>query len=146
MATITAANSEFVIVCPQVFAVPQTLQGYATDDAFDTEEVTLAETKLGVDAFKSAGFIPYLITQAIHLQADSTAIAVFDAIAQAMTSSREVVELTGSIWLPGPGTVYDMANGTLTKYKPLPDVKKLLEPQNFSIVWQSATKSNTVGF
>lgn len=142
MATITAANSEFVIVCPQVFAVPQVIEGYATEDAFDTEEVTIAEVKVGVDGKKSEGFTPFLTPQSIHLQADSNSIFVFDQIFAAMKAAREVVRIDGSIWLPGPGTVYSMNNGTLTKYKPLPDAKKLLEAQSFTIVWGSTDKSN----
>lgn len=142
MATLTAANSEFVIVCPAVFAVPQFLEGYSSDDAFDTEEMTIAETKKGVDGIKSAGWLPSIPKQNIHLQADSNAIDIFDQIFAAMKQAREIVRLDASIVLPGQGTVYIMTNGTLVKYKPLPDVKKLLEPQNFGIEWAEVDKSN----
>ena len=49
MATLTSANSEFVLIIPGVFPAPVVVQGYATDDAFGTEDVSPVEAKMGVD-------------------------------------------------------------------------------------------------
>jgi len=136
MATITAANSEFILTIPLVFAVPQPLDRFATDDAFDTEDVSPTEAKIGVDAQMSAGFTPFLTKQMIHLQADSDAIFVFDNWLQAMEQVREVFFANGSIILPAVGKIITLTKGTLTRAKKLPDVKKLLEPQSYEITWQ----------
>lgn len=136
MATITAANSEFILSIPGVFSVDQPLDGYATDDAFDSEDVSPTEAKIGVDAKMSAGYTPYLFKQVIHLQADSDAIQVFDDWRQAMDTVREVFFASGTILLPAVGKIVTLTKGTLTRAKPLPDVKKLLEPQTYEITWQ----------
>lgn len=140
--TITAANSEFVLLCPAAFAGPQFLQQYATDDAFDTEDVTPVETKQGVDGFMASGFTPFLTKMTVHLMADSDSIDTFDQIFAVMKSQREVVRLDASIWLPATGKVYTCTNGRLTKWKPLPDAKKLLDPQNAELTWESVDPSN----
>jgi hypothetical protein len=139
MATITAANSEFILTIPLVFSVPQPLDGYATDDAFDSEDVSPAEAKIGVDAKMSAGYTPYLFKQVIHLQADSDAIQVFDDWRQAMDTVREVFFAQGKIILPAVGKIVTLTKGVLTRAKPLPDVKKLLEPQSYEVTWQKVT-------
>lgn len=135
MATITAANSEFILSIPGVFTVDQPLDGYATDDAFDNEDVVPSEAKLGVDGKMSAGYTPYLFKQMIHLQADSDAILIFDGWRQAMDTVREVFFANGTIILPAVGKIVTLTKGTLTRAKPLPDVKKLLEAQTYEITW-----------
>lgn len=135
--TLTSANSEFILSIPGVFTVDQPLDGYATDDAFGNEDVAPSEAKLGVDAKMSAGYTPYLFKQTIHLQADSDAILVFDQWRQAMATVREVFFANGTIILPAVGKIITLTKGTLTRAKVLPDVKKLLEPQNYEITWES---------
>lgn len=139
MATITAANSEYILTIPLVFAVAQPLDRYATDDAFDTEDVSPVEAKMGVDGKKSSGFTPFLTKQIIHLQADSDAIFVFDTWLQAMEQVREDFPASGSIILPAVGKIVTLTNGSLTRAKKLPDVKKLLEPQSYEITWERVT-------
>ena len=39
----------------------------------------------------------------------------------------------------GSGKTYTMTKGFLTNYKPIPDIKKLLQPQRFRITWQSVS-------
>ena len=49
MATITAANSAYAIAVANLFPSPITLQGFAADDAFASDSVTMAENIVGVD-------------------------------------------------------------------------------------------------
>lgn len=137
MPTITSANSVFTLVVPSLFPVPQTLAGFATDDAFANEPVTMAETKMGVDGKMSSGFTPFMTPMTITLQADSASIALFDTWAGAMKVTKEVVTASASIALPGTGRSYTLTNGVLTKYPQLPGVKKLLEPVQYTITWES---------
>lgn len=139
MATITSANAEYILTIPLVFSVPQPIDRFATDDAFDTEDVSPTEAKIGVDAEMSAGFTPFLTKQIIHLQADSDANAVFDQWGQSMEQVREVFFANGSILLPSVGKIITLTKGTLTRWKKVPDVKKLLEPQTYEITWKKVT-------
>ena len=75
MADITSANAIYTLIIPDVFPAPQQLQGFATDDAFDTDASDVVEARIGVDGIASYGFTPFLVTQTIHFQSDSPSIA-----------------------------------------------------------------------
>jgi hypothetical protein len=135
MANITSANAVFLITVPDLAIVHQ-VQGFAADAAFDIGEQDVAQNLLGVDGKKSSGWIPQLYTQAIHLQADSDSISVFDAIYQFQNANKTVYSITGTVTYPGTEKSYALRNGTLTSYKPFADSKSVLQPQDFSIVWE----------
>lgn len=135
MATITSANAVFIITVPDIAIIHQ-VQGFAADAAFDIAEQDMAQNILGVDGKKSSGWIPQMYPQAIHLQADSPSISVFDTIAQFQNINKTVYAITGTVTYPGTDRSYALRNGTLTSYKPLPDAKQVLSPQDFSIVWE----------
>jgi hypothetical protein len=141
--TLTSANSEFVISVPDVFAGPQVIQGYMTDDAFGSEDVSPAEAKIGVDGRKSSGYTPYLVKQTVHIQADSPSIDIFEQWLGALNAVRDDLAADGaSIWAPSLGKAYAFTNGTLTRAKIMPDAKKLFDGQSYEITWASMDVSN----
>lgn len=142
MATLTSANSEFVLVIPAVFDGPVILQGYATDDAFGTEDVAPAEAKIGVDGRKSSGYTPYLVKMLIHHQADSVANAIFDQWNAAIIAARDDLTASGSIMAPSLGQAWTLNNGSLTRFKPVPDAKKMFEARTYEITWESCPVTN----
>ena len=129
MSTITSANSVLSLAINKYFPVPQVIQGYAVDDAFESEAVQQSEILMGVDGILSAGkvFVPYKMT--IHLQADSPSVFLFDA-------AVDVFSASGSITLPSTSMVYTLQNGYLTSATPFPAVKKTLQPLVYEITWQ----------
>lgn len=136
MATITSADAVFIIAVPDLAIVHQ-LQGFAADAAFDIAEQDVAQNILGVDGKKSSGWIPQMYPQAIHLQADSDSISVIDAIYQFQNSNRTIYKITGTVTYNSTGRSYALKNGSLTSYKPFADAKTVLQPQDFSIVWET---------
>lgn len=141
MATLTSANSEFTLDIPGVFGGPVVIQGYATDDAFGSEDTSPVEAKIGVDGKKSSGFTPYLVKTMIHIQADSPAIAIFDQWNGALQAARDDLTATGSIMSPSLGKAWALINGSLTRFKPIPDAKKIFEAQSYEITWEAAQVS-----
>lgn len=141
MATLTSANSAFVLTATEVFPAPQRLQGYAADDAFTVEAVDMAQTMMGVDGKLSAGYTPNPVNVNITLQADSPSIKVFDAIVAATQTTREVVFLDAVVSLPGTGHNYSLTRGVLTKATQVPAAKKTLSPQSYTIVFESVSKA-----
>jgi hypothetical protein len=142
MATLTAANSDFVLLIPGALSGPQIIQGYATDDAFGTEDVNPTEAKIGVDGRKSSGRTPYLVKMLIHLQADSPAIQIFDIWNGAMIAVNDDLTASGSIVSPSLGKAWTLNNGSLTRFKPIPDAKKIFEAQTYEITWESCPVTN----
>ena len=75
--TITSANSTFTITAASLFPTPVQLQGYASDKAFATEALELAEVQMGVDGRMTSGYVPNVVKQTISLQADSPSRSIF---------------------------------------------------------------------
>lgn len=139
--TITSANSVFIIVVPGLFPAPVQLRGYATDKAFTTEAIDLAEVQMGVDGRMTAGFTPNPTKQTVTLQADSPSKDIFTALIQAMKTAREVFYISGSIALPSTGESFTLTRGILTNVKQIPDAQKVLQPMDFVITWESCNRS-----
>lgn len=136
MSTITSANSSFAIIVPGVYSAPQSIQGYATDDAFAAEAVEKVETLMGIDGKLSAGYIfnPYKMT--ITLQADSGSIALFTNWQLAQDAVREVIAASATIIIPSIGYKFAMTNGYMTRFQPMPEAKKTLGPPKFEVTWE----------
>jgi hypothetical protein len=139
--TITSANSVFTIVIAGLFPAPVQLQGYASDKAFTTEALDLAEVQMGVDGRMTAGFVPNPTKQTITLQADSPSKDIFTALIQAMKTAREVFYISGSIALPSTGESFTLTRGILTNAKQIPDAQKVLQPVDYVITWESVNRS-----
>lgn len=137
MATLTAANSVIMIGFIDLFPAPQQIQGFEVDDIFSTESVTSVETKMGVDGFLSAGWVPTEKKMSFIIQADSASADMFDAVQQAQEAVREAYEAFGVIELPSLGKSYAMVRGFLTGYVPIPSAKKLMQARTFVMTWGS---------
>ncbi len=136
-ATLTVANSVYMLVISELFPIPQQLQGYAADDVFSTEAVDSVEVVMGVDGFASGGWMPTLKKQTIVLQADSVSSLMFDAWQQAQEAVSDAFIAEAVITLPSLGRIYTCHKGWLTSYMPIPDARKILQPRRFQITWQS---------
>jgi hypothetical protein len=136
-ATLTVANSVYLLVIADLFPVPQQLQGYAADDVFSTEAVDSVETQMGVDGNLSGGWVPTPKRQTIVLQADSVSSLMFDAWQQAQEAVRDAFIANAIIRLPSLGRSYVCTKGFLTQYMPIPDARRILQPRRFQITWQS---------
>ena len=139
--TITSANSMFTLVVAGLFPAPVQLKGYASDKAFTTEAVDLAEVQMGVDGRMTAGFVPNPVKQTITLQADSPSKDIFTAVIQAMKTAREVFYISGSISLPSTGESFTLTRGILTNVKQIPNAQKVLQPVDYVITWESVNRS-----
>ncbi len=135
--TITSANSVLTLVIAGLFNTPVQLKGYATDKAWATEAIDLAEVKMGVDGKMSAGYVPNPTVQTITLQADSDSKDIFATLIAATKTAREVYFLSATLVLPATGESFTMTRGVLTNAKQIPDGGKTLQEQDYVITWES---------
>lgn len=135
--TITSANSSFVLSIAGVFNVPIPIEGYAADDAFAVEAFDTAETPMGVDGHMAAGFVPTPKKLTVMLMPDSPSLEVFDAWLGAMETAKEVFFAEATIVLPSIGKTYNMRKGVLTSAVKLPPAKKVLQPVQYVITFES---------
>ena len=137
--TLTAANAVLFIGVAGLFDVPQQIQGFATDDVFDVDNIAPNETAMGVDGKLSAGFVPVAVKQGFTLQADSPSVDFFEQWFAAQRAAREVYFATGSTYLSSVERKYAQVRGVLTDYNPMPTAKKILQPRKFSVLWESVS-------
>ena len=135
MATLTSANSTFYLTYGPI-GLTFKVQGYAADDAFTADAVTTAETVMGVDGKKSAGWLPSIKGFTFTLQADSESNAKMDAILAYEKTARETGRLDGVITLPGIDRSFTLVNGTLKTYTPFAGAKKILQARPFTVDWE----------
>jgi hypothetical protein len=124
-----------------LFPAPVQLQGYASDKAFTTEAINLAEIQMGVDGRMTAGYVFNPVPQTITLQADSPSKNIFTILVQSMKTAREIFYINGSISLPSTGEVFSLTRGILTNAKQIPDAQKVLQPVDYIITWESINRS-----
>ena len=141
--TITAANAAITFTVPGLFDTPFTLQGFAADDIFDTDDVDNVELSMGLDSKLSAGWSPKEVVQKFMMQANSVTLDRINQWAEAERTGQEKLPCSGSVTLPSIGKKFALTNGYLTKYKPMPGAKKKLEPVPFTITWESVSAASS---
>jgi hypothetical protein len=139
MATITAANSVFMLGVQNLYNVPVKMQGYAADDAFASESVEFMEKYMGVDGKLSAGFTPYIVPFDFTLQADSDSNLIIDAIIATEKVLREKLVLNATILIPSTGFIYAFTKGYLDKGPVMPSSGKTLKPRKYSLSFQDVS-------
>ena len=137
MGDITAANTTIMISIPDLFPVPQQLQGFANDDIFDIPAIESVETLMGVDGRLSGGFVFKPIPMEVTLQADSASNQFFDQWWTQMQATLATFTANCIIRQPSIGAKTTLTNGFLTSYKPAPGAKKLLQPRRYMITWNT---------
>lgn len=135
--SITGANAVIMISIPLLFPVPQQLQGFAADDIFTTDTLQSAETLMGVDGKLSGGFVHVPVPQNYSLQGDSLSNFMFDQWWTAQQQAQELFTANGIVLLTAVGSKWTLTKGFLSGYKPMPDVKKLVQPRPYQITWES---------
>lgn len=141
MASLTGANTIFMLGVTGLFDSPQQLQGFAADDIFDVDQIGIGETLMGVDGILSGGLIFEPTTQNIKLQSDSASISIFDQWIQAELAAVDKLPCNAVVKITGLGIKFTMPKGFITKYPPMPSVKKLVQPRAYTIMWETVTPS-----
>lgn len=135
--SITSATAQLSLGVTSLYAAPQAIQGFAVDDAFDTEALEMAETAMGVDGILTGGYVPNPTVMTITLMGDSASVPFFDNWVAAERTIRDIYYGYGTIYMPGVKRKYAMTKGILRNYPQLPDAKKTLQALKYTIVWQS---------
>ncbi|MEK7888224.1 hypothetical protein AAB992_13985 [Burkholderia contaminans] len=143
MATITSANSSFSIAVTNLYPTPQTVQGYAADDAFSAEAVEIAEIVMGVDGHMSGGFIFNPANLKVAIMPDSPSLPIFENWMTFQRTAREVFYANGTIVIPSISRKYTLQNGILKSGNPIVNAKKVLEYVSFVIAFERIVGSTT---
>ena len=141
MPDITSANAVLTLAAIGVLSVPQQIQGFSTDDIYSVAPVSPVETMMGIDGNLSGGFLFTEKKMEITLMAGSPSNSFFDALQAAQEAAIQPVILSGMLTLPSTGLQAVLTVGYLTRYPPVPNGKKVLQPRIFEITWQDINVS-----
>lgn len=141
--TITSANIVYMITIAGVVSAPTQLYGFAVDDAFSQGEVDHAELQQGVDAMVGAGWVPALIPQKFMFLASSPSIDLFELWGRTNNQLKSSLVANATVRIPAVSRSYNLTNGYLKGYSPMPDAKKVLGPRSFTITWSDIQPSPT---
>src|SRR5579872_6027070 len=95
--TLGTFNSVLTLSATALDILGVQIQGFATDDAFDTTNVKPIEVMVGVDGQKSSGYVAYLVPFKFILQANSTSIDLMNAIIGGIQALGDDVEINCSL-------------------------------------------------
>jgi len=133
--TITAANAVLMLGVAGVYPTAQQIQGFAVDDAFEAEMAEITVAQVGVDNFGVAGWVPREIKTTIMLMASSGSFVNFENWITAMDIQQEVLYANMTLVIPSVQRKYTMLQGSLTRYAPIPNLKRTLQQRSFEITW-----------
>ena len=139
MASLTAANAVIVLTISGLIDTPFQLQQFAADDVTDLDSVQRGEFLMGVDGHLTGGYVNVMYPQRVVLMADSPSISIFETWSANQNADTDLFWADGTITLPAVNKKYQLTRGGLRDYKPVPDVKKIIQPQAFTILWESVS-------
>ena len=134
--SITSADAIITLTVAGLYDSPVQLQQFMAEDIYDMAMARHAETVMGADGKKSAGFVYTMRQQTFALLADSPSCDLLDTWINAEEQAVDTFRVDGQITLKGIGKVWTMSNGTLTEFNQIPDGKKLLQGRKFTIEWE----------
>ena len=132
---LTSADSTLILVCAELYPSGIQIEGFSTDSILTGEDITIAETRMGVDGRLSAGYTPTPKNVVITLEASSPSLEVMQNIFQYMQSTKTQPECSMTIQIPSMRQVASLVQGCMTKGRLIPDLKKLLDPTSWSFTF-----------
>ena len=139
MNNITSANATAYMVVKDLYPAGFALNNFATDQAIDEGEDTIAETRMGVDGYMAAGYIPTIKTVTITFEATSPTVPYMNNLYLAAQKNRRTYECTLVITVPATGKTYTYSYGVLKTAKALPALKTVLDPVSYSFDFEKKT-------
>ena len=134
---LTGANVVFMLSQATLFPVAQQVQGFGPDDVMNMDPVKILEHLIGVDGVLSFGFVYAERMHEVTLMADSASNRIFDTINAQQQAAQVAYPLNATILMPSISTLFTCTNGGLETYNPMPQVKKILQPRKYRLVWNT---------
>ena len=136
---ITSANATGVLTVDSLYPAGVALENFGTDQSLALADVQMAETRMGVDGRMVAGMTPSIKQLTLTVEPVSPTLVVLDQLIKAMDQTRRIY-LCGIVFIvPSIAKVFNYSVGVLQTAKPMPDPKKVLDPQNFIFHFERLT-------
>lgn len=141
---ITSADATLILTCEELYPNGVQIEGFSTDQIIGGEDITIAETRMGVDGRLSAGYTPTAKNVTISLEASSPSLEVMQNIYQYMESTKSQPECSLTLTIPSRNQTVSYTQGCMTRARPVPDVKKLLDPTTWGFSFAKIKVTNGI--
>lgn len=139
---ITSANASVYLTCETLYPSGFRVQNFSADAAVASDDLTLAEARMGVDGHLAVGYTPAPINITITLEANSPSRSKFENIAAASRLNMKTYECDLLVTINAIGKTYNYKNGYLLTGHIMPDAKKVLDPTSWKFVFESVEVSS----
>ena len=112
---------------------------FSTDQAVDQSEDTIAETRMGVDGYMAAGYVPSIKAVTIQFEAASPSVQYLNNLYLASQKNRRTYEITLVVKVPSVNKTYTYSGGVLKTGKLLPGLKKVLDPVSYGFDFEKVS-------
>ncbi|MGJ0578489.1 phage tail fiber protein [Xenorhabdus bovienii] len=128
--TITSANSVLMLRCKGVYDDYVQIQGFQADNALEFSEITVGESRIGVDGKQSIGYLPHETQWTLYLEANSPSTQIMENIRKDFNSNMEARYIDIVVEIPSIKKRYS-ATGGLISMSAGPSIKKLLDGTSY---------------
>ena len=139
MNNITSANATAYMVVKDLYPTGIALNNFSTDQAVDQSEDTIAETRMGVDGYMAAGYVPSIKAVTIKFEATSPSVQYLNNLYLASQKNRRTYEVTLVVKVPSVNKTYTYSGGVLKTGKLLPGLKKVLDPVSYGFDFEKVS-------
>lgn len=137
---ITSSNASIIYKDNMLVKAGIPLVKFATDQSLTSDEVAIAETRMGVDGKMAAGYTPNITPVTIMFEADSPSWRLIEQSMNIARQAKTVVECEIIVTIPSLLKTYHYKNGVI---KSLTNVamKKVLDPITLKIDFEEVISS-----
>ena len=137
---ITSSNASIIYKDNMLVTAGMPLVKFATDQSLTSDEVAIAETRMGVDGKMAAGYTPNITPVTIMFEADSPSWGLIEQSMNIARQAKTVVECEIIVTIPSLLKTYHYKNGVI---KSLTNVamKKVLDPITLKINFEEVVSS-----
>ena len=136
MSNITSSNAQIVLTVKNLFPSGLPLQNFGTDQSATQDEETFGETRMGVDGKLAAGYTPTPKKVTITFEADSPSLEGMNMVVSMQNALKQLFECGLTVMIPSIGKTFTYTKGYLITGKPLPDLKKVLDPVSYTFEFE----------
>ena len=136
LGNITSANAVLVLGVEQLYPVGVQLTNFATDQLLSSDDMEIAQARMGVDGGLAAGYVPNPFSLTITLEASSPSLTVMQSLLMAMKTNKTTYKCSVTLTIPSIKQVHFWRNGVLTNGNPVTAPKKTLDPTSWKFVFQ----------
>ena len=136
LGNITSANAVLVLGVEELYPVGVQLTNFSTDQMLSSDDMEIAQVRMGVDGGLAAGYAPTPFSLTITLEASSPSLTVMQSLLMAMKTNKTTYKCSVTLTIPSIKQVHFWRNGVLTNGNPVPAPKKVLDPTSWKFVFQ----------